>query len=61
MDIHSFFGSTSTPSTSVSRQSSSSSEDDSDVESLGSTAPKKACTVHPQLPDPLWAEGCSDK
>ena len=41
MDIRLYFGSTSTPSTSVSRQSSSSS-DNSDVESLESTAPKKA-------------------
>ena len=40
MDIRSYFGSTNAPSTSVSRQSSSSSEDNSDVESLESTAPK---------------------
>ena len=36
-----------TPSTSVSRQSNSSSEDNSDVESLRSTAPKKARTTFP--------------
>ena len=47
MDIRSYFVSTSTSSTSVSRQSSGSSEDNSDVESVGSTTFKKACTTFP--------------
>ena len=38
MDIHSYFGEVVTPSTSASRLSSNSSEEDPDVESLGSIA-----------------------
>ena len=41
MDISSYFGSASTPSTSVSRQSSSSSEDNSNVESWEVLLPKR--------------------
>ena len=45
MDVHLSFGSTSTPSRSVSRPSSSSSKDNFDVDSLESTPPKRLHTT----------------
>ena len=58
MDIRSYFGEASTPSTSASRVNSSSSEDESEVESLDLEAspPKKNCTSTVRLSTPISAK-----
>ena len=61
MDIRSYFGEASIPSTSTSRVRGSSSEDESEVESLDLevSPPKKHCTSTVRLSTPVSAKKCA--